>query len=228
MAASIVGGAMQGIAATQENRAMTQAFNQELQAQLGLSDQAYGTLLGSLPQQGAEAAGKYIDQGAQDAQQQYTSLQNTPLLASGDSNIGGGMYGATDKAALQQEGAARSKISGLSNWKLNNMINDIKTSDAINRVNFRSQGLNQVFPYKMYAAQHSQDELAAWGQMISSIGGGGGGGAAQTFSSPPPTQQQYSAMNAGYGPVNAGFAQGLGGNNSTLFQGFASPDSSMF
>lgn len=193
--ASVVGGIMQSIAATQENKAMMAAFQQELKNQLGFQDQAYGSWMGGLPAQGAEAAGKAIDTGASKAQGVYSQVNSMPLIAGGGSGSSpeSGAYASTDKAALGQEGAVRSRIGGMSDWQLGKAINDIKTRDAINRVNFRSQGDAQVFPYKMYAAQHSQDELDFWGKTISSIGGGGGSG--MSASQPPSMSQMQGSAN---------------------------------
>ena len=191
MGTSIVGGIMQSIAASMENQAMQHAFNQEMRQQLGFSGQEFGQFMGDLPNQGRGAADTAIDQGAQKNQQMYGQVNNMPLLAGGGD---ASPYASTDNAALQQAGSARARIGGLSDWQLGRMIDDLKTKDAINRINFRSQGLAQLFPYKMYNAQHSQDELNFWGKTISSIGNGGTGGNLSTDQGPP----------AGYGLTQAG------------------------
>lgn len=183
-AANVVGGAMQAIAASMENAAMQQAFNQEMRQQLGLSSQAYGQWMAGLPGQSEASAENSINAGAKKAQTLYGGINSTPLLANGGDTS---PYASTDRAAIQQSGVASSKLSGLSDWGINKMINDIKTNDAINRINFRSQGLASLFPYKMYNAQHSQDELNFWGKAISSIGGGG---APLNTDSPPPSMAE--------------------------------------
>lgn len=191
MATSAVGGIMQSIAASMENKAMQQAFNEEIAQQLGLSEQGYGQWMAGLPGQGRAAADSAMDTGAANARMTYKGINDRPLLAnSGDAS----MYASTDRAAIDQAGAASSRFSGMSDWQINKMINDIKTNDAINRINFRSQGLASLFPYKMYNAQHSQDELDFWGKTISSIGNSGAGAALST-SSPPTQSQMQGASN---------------------------------
>lgn len=201
MATSMVGGIMQSIAASMENSAMQHAFNQEMRQQLGFSGQEFGQWVGDLPSQGSEAAGRAIDSGAQKAQGMYGQVNNMPLLAGG----GGGSaspYASTDNAALQQAGSARARIGGLSDWQLGRAIDDLKTKDAINRINFRSQGQAQLFPYKMYNAQHSQDELDFWGKTISSIGNSGAGAALSTNSPPTTTTGPSGAPGAwSYGGI---------------------------
>lgn len=194
MATNAVGNVMDAIAASEENAAMQQAFNTEMQQQGRYGQQAYGTLLSSLPSQGADAANTAINEGAENRTSQYSTLLNTPLFA----NQGAGNsspYAATDRAALDLQGAARAKVGGMSDWQLNNAINNIKTNEAL-RVNFRASGNAQVFPYQMYQAQHSQDELAFWGEVLKSIGGSGSATPGSGGAQPYPNSSNPNSFNA--------------------------------
>lgn len=188
MVTNMIGGIMDAIAANQENAAMQSTFNSELAQQGRLGNQAYGTLLASLPSQGADAATAAIDKGAGNRVAAYSTALNTPLYANqgpGDSSP----YAATDRAALNLQGSALAKVGGLSDWQLNNAINNIKTNEALRRVNYRASGAAQTYPYQMYDAQHSWDQLSFWGNMLKSIGGGSGGSAQQAGSPPNYTPQ---------------------------------------
>lgn len=203
-AAGVVGGFMQSVAATMESQAMFQAFQAELARQHGYNDQAYGAFLGSLPGQSAESANDQITQGQDQRMQSYGQLQATPLVAGGSANS----LGANDAAALNLSDASRSRVGGYGDWKVDQTISNIKTQDQLNKISNFAAGTASVFPYQMYAAQHSQDELDMWGKAISSIGGGSfsPSASAPSGATGSPSSSQMAAFNAGQGPVSQQYA----------------------
>lgn len=211
--AGIVGGFMQSVASTMESQAMFQAFQAELARQHGYDSQAYGAFLGSLPGQSAETAQQQIGAGQEQREKDYSQLQSMPLVAGGPS------MSSTDAAALNLSDASRAKVGGYGDWKVNQTINNIKTQDQLNKISNFAGGTASVFPYKMYAAQHSQDELDMWGKAISSIGGGSfspTASAPPTGNNAPLSSNQMSALNAGQGPLTSQGADTWA--NQPLFQ----------
>ncbi len=207
--ASVVGGTMQMIAAAQAARAMQQAFEREQTKQSGFQNQALGAFQPEVQQRGVETAREQIAQGSQNRQNFYGQLASAPLaLGSGPS--------ARDRAAYSLAGTARGNLGGYSDWALQQMIHGIRTQDVLNKISNFAGGEAKVFPYRMYDAQHSADQLAAIGNLISSIGGtagswtslmsGGyptGGGQMPQYQFQPPTyglpQGNQQDRNAGLG-----------------------------
>lgn len=210
-AAGVVGGFMQSVAATMESQAMYQAFQAELARQHGYDQQAYGAFLNSLPGQSAETANDQITKGQDQRMQDYSQLQQTPLVA-GQSGPSG-----TDAAMLNLSDASRSRIGGYGDWKINQTINNIKTQDQLNKISNFAGGTASVFPYRMYAAQHSQDELDMWGKAISSLGGGSFSPSSSAPSTSSglsiPNSQVKSASGGMYDDTNLGNTW----NNQSLF-----------
>lgn len=214
-AAGVVGGFMQSVAATMESRAMFQAFQAELARQHGYNDQAYGAFQQSLPGQGSEAAQTQIGAGQTQRESDYGQLENSSLLAGGGGQAGGS---ATDKAALQLSGAARARVGGYGDWKVNQMIDSIRTKDTLDKISNFAGGTASVFPYRMYAAQHSQDELDMWGKAISSIGGGSfsPSASAPSMGAPSGGQMQNAMVGSGVG-YDGSNGQGGTWNSQPMF-----------
>src|SRR5206468_2038209 len=89
-------------------------------------------------------------------------------------------------------GMQRSKVGSVNDWQLDQMINRIRTQQDLDKISNFARGTSQIFPYRMYEAQHSMDELAFWGNLISSIGGGGGN-MMSTFGGGGPPTTMYQA-----------------------------------
>ncbi|SRR6266496_1502759 len=198
--ASVVGGIMQSIAASQAAKAMAQAFRNEIAAQEKYRGQAYaGTFEPTLQQRGVETAREQIGQGAQKRQDVYQSVGQVPFGVPSK-------LGPTNRtqASYSLLGKNRAQLGGYSDWALNQMISNIRAQDQLNKISNFASGTAQVFPYKMFEAQHSADELAAWGNLISSVGGSSQGWN-QLFGQPPTQQRSpYGGyFNSSY-PLNTG------------------------
>lgn len=191
---SALGGVLQSVAAEQAGERMRQAFIDELARQQHLGQQSYETWQGALPGMGAETAQQQIAQGAQRREKLYSDLQDVPLAPGGDRTT------ARDTAQAKSMGQARGQLGGYSDWELMQHINSIRTQNELNKISNFSQGWERVFPYRLDDAQHSQDELAFFGNLVSSVGGGSasfgslyGGGDTQR----PSSTQFYSPNQPG-------------------------------
>ena len=162
--ASVVGGVMQAVAASQARKAMEEEQQRELQRQARYRGEAFGGLEQHLPTQGVEQARYEIDRGAQRRQDFYNKVFQSPLAL---------QRAATPRTTegFRLAGQNRANLGGYSDWALEQMIKSIRMQDELNRISNFAAGTAQVFPYRMYDAQHSADELAFWGNLISSVGG---------------------------------------------------------
>lgn len=158
------GGIIQSVAASLAQKAMEEAFRKQLELQEGYRNQAFGVFQPALQQRGVETARKQIGEGSQNRQGFYQKVGQAPLALKGGQN-------QRDKANYALQGQVRGQVGGYSDWAINQMINNIRAQDAINKISNFAGGDAQVFPYQLQEAQHSQDELAAFGGMLSGLGG---------------------------------------------------------
>lgn len=164
---NVIGGEMQGWAAKLAQMATTEEMQNELKRQSGFRRDATGQLFQYLPQLGAEYAGQQLTQGADARNARYAEGYAAPLVAGMEKK---GQAG--DAAAIELMGKERAKLGAYGDWQSNQSIGDSRLQEQLNRVYSKSGGQASIFPYRLQRAQHSQDMLAAIGQMISSIGGG--------------------------------------------------------
>ena len=187
--ASVVGGLMQAIAASNASRAMNRAFERELSRQEGYRNQAFDVFQPALEQRGVETARDQIDQGSQRRQALYAKVANAPLA------LGGQPDSARERANYTLLGRNRANLGGYSDWALDQLISNIRSQDELNKVSSFAGGTAGVFPYRLSDAQHSSDDLALIGSLISSIGGSAP--ALQQYFGAPPQQQQTSYYGMG-------------------------------
>lgn len=163
-AAQAVGSIMQMIAAKRAEAEMNKAFQKEQIGQEGYSNQAFSALQSLYPQMGVESA--------------KTTMAEKKKLREGmyDKNLASSyaiQEGRTgrDKASTKMRGGLRAQLGSYGDWQLNNMIKNIRAQDELNKLSYYAGEDAQTFPYLMSDAQHSQDDLAAMGQLIGSLGG---------------------------------------------------------
>lgn len=165
--ANLVGGTVQAVAASLAAQAMQREFEREMLRQQRYRNEAFGGLQPYLPTLGVETARQQIAQGAQNRMNLFGQVGQAPLALGAQPN-------QVEQARYGLLGQARANLGGYSDWQLNQMINAIRAQDELNRISSFSRGTAQVFPYRMYDAQHSQDQLAFFGNLISSLGGSAG------------------------------------------------------
>jgi len=188
MALQAIGGTIQGIAAEQAQRKMSQAFADELMRQQRYSQQSFGTLEGALPGMGVETARDQMAQGQAQREKLYGELLNSPTSATGPAVSG------RDMAFGKASGSVRAKLGSYSDWELMQHINNIKTQNELNKISNFSAGWSSVLPEQLTDAQHSQDDLAFIGSLIS-----GGGGIASLYGGPQSAKPAVYNLNNGYG-----------------------------
>lgn len=208
---SAVGGVLQSVAAEQAGERMRQTFMDQLAREGRLSQNAYDIWQNSARGMGAEGAQQQMAQGEANRNALYDQLQGANLSANHTGT-------ARDAAQGKASGEVRAKLGSYSDWELMQHINNIRTQNELNKISNYASGWERVFPYKMDDAQHSQDELAFFGNLVSSVGGGASSfgslyGGEQTGK--PYTQSLYSNPPSGvsggydYNPPSSG-----GGDNS--------------
>lgn len=183
--ANVVGGIMQSIAASQAKRNMEQEFAREMQRQARLRNEAFGIVQPGFAARGVEQARMDIEEGSKKRQEFYNKVAQTPFAIQQPQ-----AQTPRTVAGFRMAGQNRAQLGGYSDWQLEQMIRSIRLQDELNRVSNFAGGWKQVFPYRMYDAQHSADELAFWGNLISSIGGTAQGWGSLFGGAP---QAQYAA-----------------------------------
>lgn len=204
-AANLVGGVIQSVAATKAQKEMFKEFKREQDRQSKFQQRATKNFNPALQQMGVETARQQMAAGQTNREEMYNNLvvPNVVGVANPDPQTA---------AYLQGLGHNRAVLGSYGDWQLEQAINNIRTNEILNKISNFAGGSAQVFPYRMYQAQHSGDELAFWGKLISSIGGSGGSW--MDTSSP---QGQY------FGP-----GQGGGGTGGGYNWGYTSPSGSTY
>lgn len=199
-AAQLVGGLMQSVAAGQANKAVKREVKREIGRQQRYRSQAFGEVQESLPGRGVEAAREQLAEGSKKRQDFFNQV--------GQTSFGQGGMDNRSMQNYQLMGANRANLGAYNDWALNQMINNIRVQDELNKISNFSAGTASVFPARVQDAQHSWDELAFWGSLIGSIGGGSSSflpsqGAPQMGSSTYalPNMQTYP-MNQGFDSIN--------------------------
>jgi hypothetical protein len=170
MAASVVGGELQGWAAALARQEMYRQYLKEMIRQRGSWNEALGTFNESVKQGGAETAKEQMGAGQANREAQYERVGNVPLSNTESQRSTSGQ--ALDKARGELVGSARAKLGSYGDWDMEQTLRQVDTARKLNQVANFAGGNAQVFPYRMYDAQHSQDTMAMIGQAISALGGG--------------------------------------------------------
>jgi hypothetical protein len=164
MAANLVGGIMQGIAASQAAKEMQKEFAKEMSRQRGFQSEAqsiWGPMVAGMGRESADAA---IATGRAERNAAYAGA--APLGATPAYTVP-----LRDRLKTAMIGDLRAKLGGYQDWMFGQAQDVQHAQQGLNRVSDKAAGSSSVFPYRMNDAQHSWDELAFWGQLISSIGG---------------------------------------------------------
>jgi hypothetical protein len=189
---------------------MQKQYQQEADIQAGYRNQALGPqgpIQTGIRQSSPEAMTAGVDAGAALRNKAYGDIAKVPL-GSGFSRQS--EYNpSADDAYLGLVGKARANLGGYSDWAVQQSINNLRNQQALNQIiSFAGGQAKNVYPLKVYEAQHANDAMAAIGQAISSIGGAAGN-YAQLYGQQP-TAPSYQS-----GFVNSG---GLGGG--AYFSGY--------
>lgn len=166
--ANVAGGIIQSIAASKARKEMEQAMQDFMRQQKGYRGDAMEVFQPSLEYRGVENARTQLKQGADTRKAEFDRVGQTPM---GINSVG---PSARDNAYLGMRGQARANLGAYSDWQLLQDINNLRTQQELNKISNFAGGNAQVFPARMEDASHSYDELAFWGNLISSVGGSAG------------------------------------------------------
>lgn len=202
-ATNIIGSEMERWAAILTADAMNEQFANQMKKQEMFRNQGMSLMGQYAPSLGSEQASKDMAAGATNREGNYNDIQQRSL-GLGDKGD------AATNAQLALQGQQRARLGSYGDWqtKQSSRASDFQTGQ--NRIASRAGGAAELFPYQMSHAQHGMDWLNMLGEMIK--GAGGGSANFGMLSQQPPTapsSQQVGALNAGYGPVNQQYAQGL-------------------
>lgn len=184
MIAGAAGGFMQAIAARLAQMKMDQVYQQELDRQAKLRNQAYSIWGPATEYRGVENYNRQLAEGAANREMNYQQIESRPLSFQNTYKQGAN---AVDQAAYNMMGQRRAALGAYNDAQLMQQINAIRTQNELNKISNFSQGWARVFPLNMYDAQHSQDALQAIGGIVGSLGGAGANFA--QLNAMPQTQQ---------------------------------------
>lgn len=209
MATNIAGGEIQKWAALMERQAMFEEYQKEQARQGAYAKQAQGDFGQGLQQAGAQVAGQQLGQGASDRMAAYDKIGRVPLAVNQPTRLSSSP--SRDQANARLLGQGRANLGSYSDWGLKQAMNNLNTGRKLDQTTNFAGGTASVFPYRQYAAQHSQDTLAMIGQAISSIGGGAANYA------------QYAQQPSGGQPGGGagGYGQGAYYPYSSMYPGYS-------
>lgn len=167
-AANVIGGELQGWAAVLARQNMFDEFQRQQRQQQAFGDMGEGIFRESLGNYGAGAAERDLAQGKADRMKSYRDVEDTPL----GFNAPGQKGFATDTGYGRLLGSNRAGLGSYSDFALKQALASNNTQRLLNQLASSAGGSASIYPYYMYGAQHSMDDLAAIGAAISSIGGG--------------------------------------------------------
>jgi hypothetical protein len=171
--ANVAGGAIQAVAAMQAKRAMGKVYEREIVQQNKIRNQALGNVFQpALQTRGVEQARSDIATGRGEREASYEDLGNVDFTGGQQAPGGEDPRGL---ANFELMGNLRAQLGAYSDWGLENLIRQIRSQEQLNRLSDTSRGRASTFPARMYDAQHSADQLAMVGNLISSVGGGAQG-----------------------------------------------------
>lgn len=195
-AANFVGGLIQAIAAARAQREMFKEFEDEQGRQQKYQGEAFDIFQPAVRERGVERAREQIQTGAEGRKKAFSNI--------GQVELAGDKLGGRDLLNFDLLAQNRAQLGGYSDWALDQMISNLRAQDKLNRISNFSAGTARVFPYRMQDAEHSQDQLAAIGGLISSIGGSAPAWG-QMFKRAPQATNQSTLY--GLGDYGQGFGQ---------------------
>ena len=198
----LAGGLLGGLANSRTSSNMSSTAQREINRQQEFRNQGFDKFQSGLAGQSAEQANIDISKGADTREALYNFVNSLSTRPGQDSPTG------RDLAHLKLRGKARGRLGGYSDWALSRLIRNIRTQDELNKISNFAGGTASVFPARMDAAQHSNDELAFWGQLLGAGGQGlGGGGLSSLFGGgkqPTSVSMGYNAPGGGPGMFGVG------------------------
>lgn len=228
VAASAAGTGMGVAASAQDRSAMNNVRTIEARRQQDLQDQANGVFQKSLSASGADTAKKQTASGAAQRQSVYNALKQVaqpgtaaPATAadSPDAVVNTDNPTQTANSLATTRGnawstltsGAASREGGYQDYDTDQALKNAEANRNLGVIGNRAAGWARIFPTELEVASHKGDALAGWGQLVSALGsvagiGGAMGAGLGSAGDGAPTAAQGAALDAGMGPVSAGYA----------------------
>lgn len=159
-----IGSAIGGIFGNlQANNALSAASRNANAWQNRYINQGYdNAFLPSLPGQSAEAATGQIAKGAGERQAGYNNLLSQNLVPGAPQSATPG----ADMAKIQAFAQPQAQLGGYTDWQLNQLINQIRTKQELDKISNFAQGQASLVPFNLNAAQHAGDAAHGIGGLV--------------------------------------------------------------
>lgn len=164
--AQVAGGVMQAIAARIAQEKMLKEYKKERERQKAYAGEATGVFQERLGSADVDTARSQMEEGRTARLADFAGVARNNLAPTLNLQMT-----PQDRAAFDVSTRSRAKFGSYSDWAMKQAIQDIRTQQELNRITSFAGGTASVFPYREYAAQHSQDWLATMGALLSSVGG---------------------------------------------------------
>lgn len=183
-----VGAGISEKASSDERDSMNNVMNQEQAQQQQYQKQATSVFNNSLANSTPAKANQQIGQGANQALQEYTKLQASPLSSAtsplGLSTPQGAIVNSATQAnrALQNQSAAG--LQGYNNWNTQQNVSNTLSNANLGLISGQAQQAAAYLPQELSLAQNSEQGLAGLGSLLGSAGQLVGVGSATNWGQP--------------------------------------------
>lgn len=155
-----------------------QDVNRELQRQKGFQQHGKETFVTSLGKSGSDVAKQQIDTGAQQHLAEYQKAQALPSAISQPGQLEApsqNVHQQAENTYVNQQGQARAQLGGLTDWQTQQWIKNLRAQQQLAQNSNFAHGSQNVLPFELEQAAHSQDTMAGIGTGLSALGALGGG-----------------------------------------------------
>lgn len=185
---ALVSAGLQEAGAQQAEHAANRATGAEIDRQAKYRKEAQAKWEASLKASTPEAAKTVMDAGTQQRNADYAQQQAVPLTQGATPGVGGTQRVVTAPSHASQDllaNAARARLSGYTEWDLQQGIKDLRAEQALSQISNFSRGSENILPMELNHAAHSGDSLASIGSLIGLAGSLYGGASAISNTASP-------------------------------------------
>lgn len=158
---------------------------QELLRQKGFQQKGQEEFAASLGKSGSDVAKKQIDQGTEAVTAAQQQAGAVPISASQATSVDSqpqNVHQQAENNYVSQQGNARAQLGGYSDWQLDQWIKNVRAQQQLSQIGNFAHGSQNVLPFELQSAMHSQDDMQAAGTGLGALGALVGGlGAAGLF-----------------------------------------------
>lgn len=186
----MIGGEIQSWAAVLAKQAMIDAYREEQGRQQKFRQQGKETFDTGLQGLGSKAFLENYGTGASGRKGLYSALgaPSSSVKPMPLANL------QREQAAASLAGTSQANLGGYNDALLSYGLREQELRRALNQLSNFAGGVASVYPYRMYDAQHSQDQLAQIGATIASMGKAAPAAYSAYGALPQPKQQQPQTL----------------------------------